>query len=311
LDFSGLQTPNSDAEMRDAPDAQELNAALTGIGDVQATQLGSALLRKKVAWEEEREREKLPEMQEKEDDNTEGSVDTRQSPSMHLPSNASPALASPTASLDLVQIVSASVYFSQLTLESASPSTFTPTPTPTPTPTCQIPLPLSPPPAPAEVTGVAEPDIHLEFLARLSQTWEDLRGEVAALRAELHADSLRAQPELTKLEERIKLLEEGTREPSASSWASDHATTRPYPTPESRDRRARNTAAVRARGHPLQHLIGDDGDVEGDGNAQMDVDAQVLRAPATRYAVVADSWKEYVLPPRARKFSNARRMGRI
>lgn len=311
MDFSGLQTPNSDAEMQDAPDAQELHAALTGIGDVQATQLGSALLRKKPAWEEEREREKLPEMQEKEDDNTEGSVDTRQSPSMHLPSNASPALASPTASLDLVQIVSASVYFSQLTLESASPSTFTPTPTPTPTPTCQIPLPLSPPPAPAEVTGVAEPDIHLEFLARLSQTWEDLRGEVAALRAELHADSLRAQPELTKLEERIKLLEEGTREPSASSWASDHATTRPYPTPESRDRRARNTAAVRARGHPLQHLIGDDGDVEGDGNAQMDVDAQVLRAPATRYAVVADSWKEDVLPPRARKFSNARRMGRI
>ncbi|KAJ7302303.1 hypothetical protein DFH08DRAFT_905668 [Mycena albidolilacea] len=308
-------TPDSNTEMRDAPDARELNAVLTGIGDVQATQLESALLRKKVAWEEEREREKLSEMQEKEENNIEWSVDTHQSPSMHLASDASPALASPTASLDLVQIVSTSVYFSQLTLESASPSTFAPTPTPTPTPTCQIPPQLSPPPAPAEVTGVAEPDTHLELLARLSQTWEDLRGEVAALRAELHADSLRAQPELTRLEERVKLLEEGAREPSASSWTSDHAATRPYPTPESRARRSpslrRNTAAVRARGHPLQHLIGGNGDVDGDGNTQMDVDAQILPVPATRYTVVAESWKEDVLPPRARKFSNAGRMGRI
>lgn len=303
--------------MRGAPDAQELNAALTGIGDVQATHLESAPLREKVAWEEEREREKLPEMQEEEDDHIEGSVDTQQPPSMHFPSDASPALASTTASLDLVQIVSTSVYFSQLTLESGSPPTFTPIPTPTstPTPTCQLPLQLSPPPAPAEVTSVGEPDIHLDIMARLSQMWEDLRGEVAALRAELHADSLRAQPELTKLEERIKLLEEDAREPSASSWASDHATTRPYPTPESRDRRPpslrRNAAAVRAAGHPLQHLIGGEGDVEGDENAQMDVDPQVLWVPATRYAVVAESWKEDVLPPRARKFSNTGRMGKI
>ncbi|KAJ6534143.1 hypothetical protein B0H19DRAFT_1185380 [Mycena capillaripes] len=139
-------------------------------------------------------------------------------------------------------------------------------------------LQLSPRRALAELA--AEPNL----LARLTQSWGELRAEVSALRAEMRA----APGTVAQLEARVRRLEDG-----ASPMLS-------LPNPSSSQPSLHSDAAQ--RWHPLQHLIED---TEMDVDALSPPAAVVDGARATRYAA---SDEGEPLPPRSRKFGSTARL---
>ncbi|KAJ7924066.1 hypothetical protein B0H13DRAFT_2654955 [Mycena leptocephala] len=145
---------------------------------------------------------------------------------------------------------------------------------------------LSPRRALAELA--AEPGL----LARLTQSWSELRAEVGALRAEMRT----APGSVAQLEARVRRLEEGQGVPPSSPPA------------------LQSNAAP--RWHPLQHLISRDEDEARD--AQMDIDAPsppvtvvdpiIANGNGGRTAKYTISDDGEPLPPRSRKFSSAARL---
>ncbi|KAK7052744.1 hypothetical protein R3P38DRAFT_3255831 [Favolaschia claudopus] len=118
----------------------------------------------------------------------------------------------------------------------------------------------------------AEPN--LDLLARLTQSWNELRSEVGALRAELQLHghgAPRMSANVEQLEARVRRLEEdghGSRSGSQSGFGVfENGVGLSISAPLARRRGPRSSAASSssfsfdASRHPLQHLIDGDGDV--------------------------------------------------
>lgn len=158
-------------------------------------------------------------------------------------------------------------------------------------------LQLSPRRALAELA--AEPNL----IARLTQSWGELRAEVAALRAEMRS-AMPGSDAALRLEERVRRLEGGQRMASVSSASFQ------------------SNVAQSQSWHPLQHLIC------GDAEMDVDVDAPVPRNSGVATALTggkARGWQESgegqirtmknahedaaePLPPRSRKFNSVVRL---